>query len=341
MTNYNELGQEYVSFASASGVVAYGALTPKGATILSALHQETLQRQRGQWQPSLSRDLLRLFSRLDTVFYYSTRVAYYLQEIRNLPGGTGELGVNIPKEALCPPAQITRNHKELGMEFESLIFHSMAALDTLANLCASHCTGCNLSDTKGRLIQIYFSNVQAALGNSLSSDFRANHLLALLRECTPTLNDIVLSIGRKTLRNHLAHETPIADLTESHFVIHWLEDGSVLRFDHEVYGMPLVASARKLIQTVSYLVTKSIAIFLAASDSSILQDNLNSALALTRDLFEPYWTNPVISWRDYVSIDENDPKFTVAKTESDGFSIQNIHLQLEVFKHAEPFTLNH
>jgi len=340
MTNFNKLGQDYVSYASASGLLAYGTLNPQGATILSALRKQTIQSQRDQWQPLLTRDLLRLLSRLDTAFYYSARVADYLEEIRNLPGVIGELGANIPKEALCPPAQVTRNHRELGMEFESLILHSVAALDTLANLCAIHCTGCNIYDKKGRLIQIYFSNLQAALGSSVNSDARAQHLLALLSECAPTLSDIVLSIGRKTLRNHLAHETPIADLTESHFVIHWLDDGTVLRFDHEVYGMPLVASARRLIQTVSYLVTKSIAIFLAASDSPILQDNLSSALTLTRDLFEPYWTNPVISWRDYVSIDKNDPEFTVAKTESDGFTIQHVHLKPEIFEHAEPFTVN-
>lgn len=340
MTNYNKLGQEYVSYASASGLVAYGTLTPQGATILSALRQEVTQRQRGQWQLPLTHDLLRLLSRLDTVFYYSAHVANYLQEIRNLPNGTGELWANIPKEDHCPPLQITRNHKELGMEFESLILHSVAALDTLAHLCASHCTGCKIYNKKSKLIQLYFSNLLIALGNSVGSDARANHLLPLLCECEPTLNDIVLSIGRKTLRNHLAHETTIADLTESNFVIYWLENGTVLRFDHEVYGMPLVASARKLIQTASYLVTKSIAIFLAASDSPILQDNLNSALALTRDLFEPNWPNPVISWRDYVSIDENDPEFTVSKTESDGFSIQHVHLKPEIFKHAEPFTVN-
>ena len=338
MTNYNELGKEYISYASASGLVAYGTLKPQGADVLSALRQMTVQHQRGQLKPTLTRDLLRLLSRLDTVFYYSARVAHYLQEIEALPGGTGALGANMPDEDFCPPLQIMRNHKELGMEFESLILHSVAALDTLANLFAGHCDGCEILNAKGKPIQIYFKEAQAALANSVASDGRAQQLLDVLNECEPTLHDIALSIGKKTLRNHLAHEAPIADLTESNFVIDWLPDGTVLRFDHEVYGMPLVASARSLIQTVSYLVMKSVAILLVVSDSTVVQEDQEAALGLKRDLCEPSWRNPVVSWRDYVSTNKSDPEFTVVKTEADGFTIQHLNLSPEVFKHAVPFT---
>lgn len=338
MTNYNELGKEYISYASASGLIAYGTLKPQGAAILSALRQETVQRQRDKWRPILTSDLLKLLSRLDTVFYYSARVAHYLQEIEALPGGTGALGDSMPEEDFCPPLQLIRNHKELGMEFESLILHSVAALDTLANLFSKHCNGCEILNTKGKPIQIYFKDARAALANSVASDARAQHLLDVLNECEPTLHNIVLSIGRKTLRNYLAHEAPIADLTESNFVIDWLPDGNVLRFDHEVYGMPLVASARTLIQSVSYLVMKSVAIFLVASDSTVVRADQDATLGLKRDLCEPSWRNPVISWRDYVSTNKSDPEFTVAKTEADGFTIQHLHLSPEVFKHAIPFT---
>jgi hypothetical protein len=337
MTNYNELGKEYISYLSASGLVAYGTLKPQGAAVLSALRLEAVQRQRDKWRPTLTRDLLRLLSRLDTAFYYSDRVAHYLQEIEALPGGTGALGANMPDEDFCPPLQLMRNHKELGMEFESLILHSVAALDTLANLFANHCDGCKIFNAKGKPIQIYFKDAQTALANSVASDGRAQHLLDVLNECEPTLHDTVLSIGRKTLRNNLAHEAPIADLTESNFVIDWLPDGTVLRFDHEVYGMPLVASARSLIQTVSYLVMKSVAILLVASDSTVVQADQDAALGLKRDLCEPSWRNPVISWRDYVSTNKSDPEFTVVKTEADGFIIQHLHLSPEVFKHAVPF----
>lgn len=338
MTNYNELGQEYISYTSASGLVAYGTLMPQGAAVLSALRQDAVHRQRDKWIPALSRDLLRLLSRLDTAFYYSSRVAHYLQEIEALPGGAGSLGANVPDKDFCPPLQLTRNHKELGMEFESLILHSVAALDTVANLFADHCNGCEILNAKGKPIQIYFKDAQTALANSVPSDKRAQYLLDVLNECEPTLHDIVLSIGRKTLRNHLAHETPIADLTESNFVIDWLPDGTVLRFDHEVYGMPLVASSRSLIQTVGYLVMKSVAILLATSDSTVVQEELDAALGLVRDLCEPSWSNPVISWRGYVSTNKDDPEFTVAKTEADGFTIQHLQLSPEVFKHAVPFS---
>lgn len=338
MTNYNELGKEYISYVSAPGLVAYGTLQPQGAGVLSELRKKTVQRQHDKWLPTLTRDLLRLLSRLDTAFYYSSRVAHYLQEIEALPGGTGALGANVPDEDFCPPLQIIRNHKELGMEFESLILHSVAVLDTLANLFSNHCNGCKILNTNGKPIQIYFKDAQTALTNSIPSDGRAQYLLDVLNECEPTLHDIVLSIGKKTLRNHLAHETPIADLTESNFVIYWLENGTVLRFDHEVYGMPLVASARSLIQTVSYFVMKSIAILLTAPNSTIVQEDLDAVLGLARDLCEPSWNNPVISWRDYVSTNKDDPEFTVAKTETDGFTIQQLHLSPEVFKHAVSFT---
>lgn len=337
MTNYNEQGQEYVSYAYASGVIAYGTLMPQGESLVAALHQEIIQKTRDKCIPALIADLQKLLSRLDTVFYYSSRVSHYLGEIEALPAGAGKLGANISNRDYCPPLQIMRNHKELGMEFESLILHSVAALDTLSNLFADHCHGCEILNSKGKPIQIYFKDAQEALTNSLASDGRAQHLLNVLKECEPTLHNIVLSIGKKTLRNQLAHEAPIADLTESNFVIHWLPNGTVLRFDHEVYGMPLVASAKNLIQTVSYLVVKSVAILLATSSTPMLQEKIDAAQGVTSELCEPSWINPVISWRDYVSTDTNDPEFTVSKSEADGFTIQNVRLRPEVFKNAVPF----
>jgi hypothetical protein len=76
MTNYNEHGKEYISYVSASGLVAYGTLKLEGAAIYSALREEAVNRQRGNWNQVLTRDLLKLLSRLDTVFYYSARVAH-------------------------------------------------------------------------------------------------------------------------------------------------------------------------------------------------------------------------------------------------------------------------
>ncbi len=338
MANYNELGKGYISYASAPGLVAYGTLNPQGAAVLSALRDETVQRQRDKSNPALTRDLLKILSRLDTAFYYSSRVAYYLLEIEALPGGTGTLRANMPDDDFCPPLQMIRNHKELGMEFESLILHSVAALDTLAKLFANHCAGCEILNAKGKPIEIYFKDAQVALLNSVAYDGRAQNLLDVLNECEPTLHDIVLSIGRKTLRNNLAHESPMADLTESNFVIDWLRDGTVLRFDHEVYGIPLVASARSLIQTVSYLVIKSVDILLAAADSTAGQSSGDAGVEIKRDLCEPLWRNPVISWRDYVSTNKSDPEFTVARTEADGLTFQHLHLRPEAFMHAVPFS---
>lgn len=337
MTNYNELGQEYISYASAPQLVAYGTLSFQCAAVLSALRQEVVDYKNSESIPVLVSDLLRLLSRLDTVFYYSSRVADYLKEIELLPRGTGVLGADVPDKDFCPPLQITRNHKELGMEFESLILHAVAALDNLANLFAAHCGGCEILNVKGKRVQVYFKDARRLLENSMRFDKRAKYLLEVLNECESTLNDIVLSIGRKTLRNHLAHETPIADLTESHFMIYWLADGRVLRFDHEVYGMPLVASARTLIQTVTYLVMKSVAILLVTPDLTLAKEKIDVALKLKRDLCEPSWSNPVVSWRSYISTNKSHPEFTVVKTNADGFVMKNVYLNPDVFEFAMPF----
>ncbi len=341
MTNYNKLGQEYISYASAPQSVAYGTLSFQCAAELSTLRQKIVGYKNSESIPILGRDLLRLLSRLDTVFYYSSRVADYLREIELLPGGIDMLGANILDKDFCPPLQITRNHRELGMEFESLILHAVATLDTLANLFAAHCCGREIPSTKakGQRRDIHFKDTRQLLENSVrfDSDGRAKYLLDVLNECELTLNDIVLSIGRKTLRNHLAHETPIADLTESHFMIYWLADGRVLRFDHEVYGMPLVASARTLIQTVTYLVMKSVAILLVTSDLTLAEEKIDVALKLKRDLCEPSWSNPVISWRSYISTNKSHPEFTVVKTNADGFVMKNVYLNPDVFEFAMPF----
>ena len=75
MTNYNELGQEYISYASAPQLVAYGTLSFQCAAVLSALRQEVVDYKNSESIPVLVSDLLRLLSRLGTVFYYSSRVA--------------------------------------------------------------------------------------------------------------------------------------------------------------------------------------------------------------------------------------------------------------------------
>jgi hypothetical protein len=332
VTNYNQVGQEYVSHFAAFSEVAYGTLQLQGSGLLDHLRKVTV----GRGDAPLPTDLLKLLTRLETVFYYSSRIAIYVGEIAKLPSSAKKLLTPEAASDFSPPLQLTRNHKELGMEFESLILHSVAALDTLANVCAAHCKDCKSFNGKGNEIQIYFSNLKSALQNSLAVDARASHLIQLIDECEPALENIVLSIGRKTLRNQIAHEAPIQDLTNSNFVIYWLDDGRVLRFDHDVYEMPLVASSRNLAWTMAYLVVKATTIFLSLSEKGHVDKALEDAMAVGRSIFEPSWPNPFIHWRQFLSNNSADPEFTVTRTNADGVTITNVRLKPTVLEHAVP-----
>jgi hypothetical protein len=335
VTNFNEAGKGYVSYALRLGNPGYGVLGENAANYLEAVRQGVAEEIRRAPGNPLYQSLFKLLNRLNTVLYYSGKVAAYLSEIYALPQNAPRLPNGSPAPDMTPPMHMLRNHVELGMEFETLVLHSVAALDTLSNVCAEHCVNCRLTNSAGKPIQPYFSNLKEALQQSQHSDIRSEHLFSMMCEVGPLLSDIVLSVGRKTLRNHLAHESNIPDLTESNFVIHWLENGRVLRLDHEVYGIPLIASARNLTWSVSYLLLRSVGILLARTAQGALLSDYHWAWDVGRPFFEPAWENRLISWRSYLSDKPDAIALTVARTNESGFRLENVNLSPAILELAE------
>ena len=319
MTNFNKLGKEYLYVAFAPPETGYGVLREKALNFLKLLEQEINFRATGKSLDLTLVGLSKVLSRLRAVLYCSSRVRFFANEIEHI----------VPESGM-----VVRNHKELGFEFESLIFHAVATLDSLAALLSKICVDCKLFDKNGNTVQIYFSNLKKALQNSQASDVRAQYLFQLITECESGLSDTVLSVGRKTLRNQLAHQNPIPDLSGSNFIIYRLDDNRLLRFDQDVYGLPLLATARNITWIVTYVVLKSVAIILTKTAQGALVGHLNKEWQVGKVFFEPQWEIGFVGWKDFISKDGKGSTFSVSKCEASGFRIVNHVLNKSVLDHA-------
>jgi hypothetical protein len=148
---------------------------------------------------------------------------------------------------------------------------------------------------------------------------------------------MILSIGRKTVRNFVAHQGSIQELTGSNFGIYWLADGKVLRFDQDIYELPLVETVRTIVWTTAYLVSKTSALFLGWDRKGPLPGRpLAHHWTATRDVFEPTWESHFLPWRDYLSTKADDPEFTVSRATESGVTLEQVRLRPDVFALAVP-----
>jgi len=337
--DYNKKDEQYVSyvFGKESG---YGVLRPAAQKFLIDFRRLVAERLKANAADPLAKDLSKLLSRAETVLFYSSKIAERLGGVERLPEVTPEVAARVPASDLTPPAMMISPQRELGMEFESLVLHALAGLDTLANVISDHCVDSKRYNNKGKEIQAYFSELKIALQQSQQSDIRSEYLFGMMCECENLLQDIVLPAnGRKTLRNHIAHEATTADLIDSNFVVHWLPDGRVLRLDCEVYGMPLVETARSLTWTTAYMLLRSVGIFLGrTANGAVLLGEW--AWKCGRPGFEPAWHHTLVSWKEYLSDDPNHPFLSVAWTNEAAFGIDNMHLKPEILDRATPFGIS-
>jgi hypothetical protein len=254
-------------------------------------------------------EMLACLTRLDGFHLQVARVASHAQRLEH------------PDTVVPPEMSETRWRSlflaahELCTDFESLLFHARAALDRMAwFVSAEHRQKC------------LYAKLRRVLVAAASKDKRARHLDGLLDNVC-TIEGVLSRIGGTdvtdtALRHRITHYTSIAEGATHGFSIHRLPDNSILAFDCEALGYPVISTARGLARDVPYLIFNAMAIYSGLAEQ------------LTEVEFEPPWPNPTVAFTEYIDPDCTGPIYEVYRARPSGFRIRREHLRADVISHA-------
>lgn len=212
---------------------------------------------------------------------------------------------------------IVRTFDEACVDFESLLFHSRAALDVLTRFVAAE---------HGQVNEL-FSKLRNILTN-VGQDARAATLLRVLDEAQAlkgVLTDPEDAPVGKSLRSLVAHYTSLQVEIKGAFTVTRLPNGRLLIFDCSALGHPVLATARRLAQDVPFVVLSAVATYLGEPSP------------LNRSGCQPTWRNPTVVFDDFIDEMRRGPIFDVAAAIPDGFTYRREHLKPDVLRFAVAF----
>ena len=335
MTDYNEPGKEYLAYSAPFGErFDSGVFSDQPYEFLKFINDELSKRinRKNSNEIEMLSKLNGCMNRLKSFLFCSKRlmdhaiqITSYPYELENLSKAAKVIQF-VEKPDFSPPGELRIDSFETGADFESMIFHGGATLDKLAQFVSQESQNpCN-----------HYSQLEIKLREAQQNDIRAEHMFRAVNECKSLLTGILLGVPNKgALRNKLIHESSLFELTKMIFVIHWLEDGSVLRFDHEIFDYPLLGTTWSLTNVVTYLVMKAAALYLGRTAQGAIFQEFHHAWQINRGLFTPKFDNPIIHFSKYKDPEGIGPIFSVGKTLTNGFTIDSYHIKQEVFHLAE------
>jgi len=298
-TDYNEAGEryQYTAVGKGAGEATYRVLRPTALQFYEELEKAVRDRIRSN--DAISLPAFACLQRFQSFLYYSRLFADNTSALYRLTPPPGSL-VGAGLDEAC-------------VVFESLLFHGRAALDRLSFFVAAQVHRQNVDK---------FSKLANVLANFSDKDPRASRTRGFISDSLPYLEGIVLDTEDSSLRSALVHRRSIGEITTTAFTVHSLKDGKVLRFDHELQRRPLVHSAQRLNQAITYAVLNTLGTYI----------NLGSGIAI--DQCRPAWDNLTVCFTEYVDPGKAGPRFSVVKMLPDGFRIHTEHLRPEVLGFA-------
>jgi hypothetical protein len=298
-TDYNEAGEryQYTAVGKGPGEATSRVLRPTALQFYEELEKAVRDRLRSN--DAIALPAFACLQRFLSFLYYSRQFADNTSALYRLTPPPGSL--------------LGAGLDEACMAFESLLFHGRAALDRLSFFVAAQVH---------RQSADKFSKLANVLANFSDKDPRASRARGCISDSLPYLEGLVLDTEDSSLRSALIHRRSIGEITTTAFTVHSLEDGRVLRFDHEIQRRPLVHSAQRLSQAVAYVVLNTLGAYI----------NLGSGIAI--DQCRPAWDNLTVCFTEYVDPDRAGPRFSVVKMLPDGFRIHTEHLRVEVLGFA-------
>ncbi|HEY9385675.1 MAG TPA: hypothetical protein VIP70_01440 [Nitrososphaeraceae archaeon] len=198
--------------------------------------------------------------------------------------------------------------RETCSDFEALLLQSKAALDRLAWF-VSHQFKQNSNS---------FSSLRNILNNFKKKDSRAEAILSLLDKAA-WLNSIFVSdkMGKKSLRNIIAHYESIREGVDNCFGIYHRSGDQVLFYDMESKGIPMYKTCWQISKYLPFLILNSLSIFTGVK-------------MLDLSDYEPKWKNFTVVVSEYKS-DKGSSLPLIKRFTPDGFVTEQIHVSDEIF----------
>lgn len=326
MTDYNELGVEYTVYKQ-QAACRVGGYMPEGALtalqgVVAALHADAAEQAYHPW----IRQYLGALHHLDGFLLAIETIVDHIDYLRqNLL--SPEPCLLFPKTIvkregqggpLQPPALIGISTQRLEFEVETLLLKTAAILERIAKLIDFQC---------GLGGVWLFKGLKEKL-EARPDDQQCTAILNLITDVTPVFTKTILADPdtKGCLRNAIAHEASSPELMDKGFTINWLADGSVLAFDAELDGIPLIATVREIARTTPFFVLQCIKILLERAPEGSNSKTWSSVPDFSQELFEPTWKNPFLHFSSLIDPEELGPRVSLFRLLPGGFVPHQRHL---------------
>jgi hypothetical protein len=335
MTNYNEGGVQYDYYVQNSAQAIGGYMPEPAVTALLnltiALQKDASDQANHTWISEYLGTVHHLEGFLSSVESIVDQLAYLRGNLLS-----PEPSLQFPKLFVKkrghqepynhPPALIGISTKKLEIEVETLLLKGAGTLERVAQLVNSQL---GLGGVR------YFKGIGKLL-EARAQVPQCRALLNVIAETTPTFNKTILSDAstKDCLRNAIAHRASSPELMEKGFSVNWLPDGSLLAFDAELDGIPLLASVRDLAISMPYLTLQCIKTLLESAPATSHSKAWSNGHVFSMQIFDPPWTNPFLFYSSWIDANEQGPLVSLVRWSPGGFMPHQKHLRPDVLNMA-------
>jgi hypothetical protein len=331
MTNYNEGGVTYVTYGqnTAHGI---GGYMPEPAVmarldLASALFADAENQTNHEWISHY----LGVLHHLDGVLMAVETIVEQIDYLKNNLLSP-EPCLLFPKTIVKreghtepfhqPPALIGISTKRLEIEVETLLLKAAGTLERIAQLIDFQCALGGV---------YYFRGILGRLATRPDSP-QCAAIVGLIAETSPIFTKTILPDPetKDCLRHAIAHRASSPELMDKGFSINWLEDGSLLAFDAELDGLPLLASVRELARTMPYFTLQCIKTLLELAPEHSRARAWSNGNDFTQVFFRPTWSNPFLHYSSLISPDNQGPLVSLLRCLPGGIQTHQRHLIPEV-----------
>ena len=177
----------------------------------------------------------------------------------------------------------------------------------------------------------HFSNLEKRLKEN-DGHSEANKILKIFDECKPYFDKVLINFGSggTNLRNEFIHNRNILSLNNDLFCVYITDQGK-LYLDHIINDLPIVETAKQLINATSYLFTKSLSILFQHIEYS---DFFKITKQIELKDFETIWQNHYVDYRPFLNNGDTKISLHTTTTTKDSFIEDYQEYNEEILKYS-------
>lgn len=293
-TDYNQLGSQYVSYSKPSKEEHLNDWNQKAKFTFDTIKQHLKKTNLVNFHP--------LISRVNGILLYS----YYIRK---------DLDKIITEEVLPSKEFLAKSEDAMAVfgtlsttiNYESFLFQCRSSLDIFFNF-----------------IYKNFGEPTNSMKKSFPNNLNRYHEYCRQKSSETVFSDLFKQIDMiKTdihptlvkLRNKITHENSAWTLSNNQFALFASCDGNVLLIDCDINGTALIESVMELSKLIPYYLIKSLSI-VSGLDSGTVPDD-----------FSLLWKNKFVNYTKF--LDDNGESLQVVRFDDDGFSLNQVKVNLE------------